>query len=140
MQFYKPDDKEVSYGARKFWFEALNDPGASQMIHLKNLMLSEPYLERIPDQSLIADDQGEKYNYLAATRGKEYAFIYTCTGRNMNISMGLISGKEVKASWFDPKDGSRQQIGIFENEGVQEFDPPGEVRNGNDWVLILKSI
>jgi hypothetical protein len=138
MQFYKPGDTIVSYGARKYWTEALNDPGASQMIHLKRLILSKPYLERKPDQSLIADEQGEKYNYLVATRGNNYAFIYTYTGRTMKISMGKINGDNVRATWFDPRTGSYQEIGTYENSGMLEFDPPGTVANGNDWVLQLE--
>ena len=140
MQFYKPGDTEAAYGAKKFWFEAINDPGASQMVYLKNLILSKSYFERIPDQSLIAGEKEEKYNYLAATRGKDYALIYTFTGKIIKINMGLISGEEVKASWFNPRDGKQQEIGVFENSGIQEFDPPGEVVNGNDWVLILDSV
>lgn len=138
MQFHKPEDTIVSYGSRKYWTEAINDPGAPQMIHLKRLMLSKPYLERIPDQSLIADEQGEKYNYLIATRGKDYAFIYTYTGRTMKINMGKISGEKVKASWFDPRTGGYQEIGIFENKGILELDPPGVTMDGNDWVLVLE--
>jgi len=140
MQFHKPGETIVSYGSRKYWTEAINDPGASQMIYLKRLMLSKPYLERIPDQSLIGGGQGEKYNYLVATRGKDYAFIYTYTGRTMKINMGKIIGEKVKASWFDPRNGSYTEIGTIDNAGILEFDPPGNVMNGNDWVLVLEGV
>lgn len=53
MQFYRP-----GYGPAYFadtpWWEALDFPGFSQMQHLKHLMLTFPYEERIPDQSVIA--------------------------------------------------------------------------------------
>ena len=39
-----------SDGAEKPWYVVLNDPGFNQMKHLKNLMLSLPYFERVPDQ------------------------------------------------------------------------------------------
>ena len=110
------------------------------MIHLKNLMLSKPYFERIPDQSLIAGDQGQRYQYLAATRGNDYAFIYNYTGRVFKVNMGKISGKKIKASWFDPKNGNTISIGQVKNKGVKEFDPPGEEKEGNDWVLILENV
>lgn len=140
MQFNKPQDEAVAFGARNYWTEAINDPGASQMIHLKNLILSKPYFERIPDQTLIAGGQGVKYNYLVATRGNNYACIYTYTGRNILINMGIISGEKVRASWFNPREGTNREFGVFINSGIQEFDPPGEVKNGNDWVLILNSV
>src|SRR4051812_20543627 len=71
MQMHKPTDKGSAYGSKKYWYQALNDSGASQMVYLKKLMLSKPYFERLPDQSLVAG-QGEKYNYIAATRGPGY--------------------------------------------------------------------
>src|SRR5690606_24941028 len=48
-----------------------------------------------------------------------------------------IPGKEVKATWFNPRDGSKIETGNVSNTGVKEFDPPGQPEGGNDWVLIL---
>jgi hypothetical protein len=140
MQFYRLGDKGAAYGAKKYWTEAINDPGAGQMQFLKKLMLSRPFLERVPDQSLIAGENGQKYERLIATRGNDYAMIYTYTGRNIPVQMGKISGAKVKASWFKPADGTTTEIGEFENTGIHEFDAPGEPANGNDWVLILDSV
>ena len=138
MQMHKPTDKGSAYGSKRFWYNAINDSGATQMVHLKNLMLSKPYFERVPDQSIIAGSQGEKYNYIAATRGKDYAFIYTYTGKDFKVNMGKISGRRVSASWYSPRDGSTQSIGTFRNTGVKTFNPPGDPAEGNDWVLILQ--
>lgn len=139
MQMHKPTDKGSAYGSKKYWNKAIHDEGARQMVYVKQLMLSKPYFNRVPDQSLIAGEQGEKYNYLAATRGDDYAFIYNYTGRPFAVNMGKIKGDQVKATWFSPRDGSKQTIGSFVNRGVQNFDPPGETKDGNDWVLILES-
>ncbi|MFC5282778.1 glycoside hydrolase family 140 protein [Pedobacter alpinus] len=141
MQFYKPNEGSGAFGVRnwEYYTKAINDAGAGQMQHLKKLMLSKPYFERIPDQSIIAN-QKEKHNYLVATKGKDYAFIYTWTGRDLEINMGKIEGENVKASWFKPADGSETAIGEFENKGTKSFNPPGTVKDGNDWVLILESI
>ncbi len=139
MQFYNPADKGSAYGAKEYWTEAINDPGAKQMIWLKKLILSRPYFERIPDQTLIAGENGEKYNYLIATRGKDYAFVYTWTGRNIPVSMGKIEGTNVDAEWYNPRNGETIKIGKIANTGTHEFDPPGEEKNGNDWVLVLDS-
>lgn len=139
MQMHQPTDKTSAYGSKELWSSAINAPGAGQMVHLKNLMLSRPFFERVPDQSLIAGQNGEKYNRLLATRGKDYAFIYSYTGRNIPVAMGKIEGDKVKASWFNPRDGKTTEIGEFDNKGVHSFDPPGEEKEGNDWVLILDS-
>ncbi|WP_426295519.1 glycoside hydrolase family 140 protein [Dyadobacter endophyticus] len=119
------------------WEEAIDDPGAGQMIHLKNLMHSKPYFERVPDQSLLAEN-GERYDRLLATRGKDYALIYTWNGRVMKINMGKIGGAKLNASWYDPRTGQTRVLGKITNRGIKTFDPPGEVRNGNDWVLVLE--
>ena len=137
MQFHKEGDTDSAYGVKDTWEKALNAPGASEMIYLKQLMLSRPYFERIPAQNLIAGEQKEKYDYIAATMGKKYAFIYTWNGSVLNINLSKIKGSEFKASWYNPRNGTSAPIGSFKNEGIKVFDPPGERENGNDRVLVL---
>lgn len=140
MQMHSTKDTTSAYGSSETWDSAINAPGAGQMQHLKNLMLSrDNYFERIPDQSLIAEN-GEKYNRLIATRTDNYAFIYNYNGREMKINMGKIKGDKVKASWFNPRNGETTEIGEVDNKGVQTFQPEGGQKDGNDWVLILDSI
>lgn len=133
MQMLRPSDKGSAYGARTPWFKAIDDAGAGQMIHLKQLMLSRPYFDRVPDQSLIADE-GKRYDHLVATRGKDYAFIYTYTGRNFTLNNTV---KYQKASWYNPRTGETTAIAA---SASLNFDPPGEPRPGNDWVLILDKL
>jgi hypothetical protein len=137
MQFHKKNDKESSYGVKENWDVALNDPGASQMKYLKQLMLSRPYLDRIPAQDLISGKQGEKYDYLAATEGKDYAFIYTYDGNTMNINLEKLHSNRIKASWYNPRNGLYTEIGNYEAKGIKTFNPPDGKSDGNDWVLIL---
>ncbi|GAB4024620.1 glycoside hydrolase family 140 protein [Spirosoma gilvum] len=137
MQMYKKTDKETSFGPIDTWDKALDAPGASQMIHLKNLLLEHSFFDRVPDQSLIAN-QGNRYDYLVASRGPDYALVYTYTGRNIRLNMGKISGDTVTASWYSPRDGQTTAIGDVANTGVQEFNPPADPKNGNDWVLVIQ--
>lgn len=128
------------YGTKQDWKNAINDPGAGQMQWLKKLVLSKPYFDRIPDQDLVVSKQGERYERIVATRGKDYAFVYTYTGRVIEIQMGRIAGQQVKASWFNPRNGSTQLIGQFQNQGTKLFQPIGKQEAGNDWVLVLETI
>ncbi|MEO9474384.1 MAG: glycoside hydrolase family 140 protein [Cyclobacteriaceae bacterium] len=139
MQFYNEGDEKKAYGAKSDWRKALDYLGAEQMRYLKDLMLSKSYFDRVPDKALVAD-QGKRYEYQVGTKGKRYALIYTYTGRDILANMGRIEGEKVSASWFDPRTGSIQAIGVFDNQGQISFDPPGEPENGNDWVLVLESI
>lgn len=138
MQMYKTTDEKPAYGPRDPWNIALNAAGAGQMVYLKNLMLSRSYFDRVPDQSIIAGTNGEKYERVIATRGDNYIMVYTYTGKDFELNMGKIAGNEVNATWFDPRTGKTSVIGKIKNTGVAKFNPPGEPKNGNDWVLILE--
>jgi hypothetical protein len=140
MQMHKPTDKGSAYGSKEYWYQSITDPGATEMVYLKKLMLSRPYMERVPDLSLIADGQGERYDRLLATRGKKYAFIYTYTGRDMDINAEKLEGSKIKASWYNPRNGQITGIGMFNKSNLLKFNPPGEKKDGNDWVLILDAI
>jgi hypothetical protein len=62
------------------WYDAIDDPGAGQMQHLKRLILSRPYFDRLAAQELVAGDIGTRYDRILATRGQSYAMFYTYTG------------------------------------------------------------
>lgn len=140
MQMHKPTDKGSAYGSKSFWYNSINDPGAMQMKYLKELMLSRPYLERVPAQSMIVGDAGSKYDHIIATRGDKYAFVYTYNGRDFALNTSVLSGAKVKASWFNPRNGNVTVAGTMNKSKLMKFDPPGEKKDGNDWVLILDAI
>jgi len=137
MQMHKPNSGEGNYGVRNYWYEAIDDPGAGQMQHLKTLVLSRPFFERVFDPSIISGKNGNKYDYVIATRGESYIFVYTYTGREFDVSMDKITGEKVKAWWYNPRNGEADFLGYFENKDVRHFYPPGLKKKGNDWVLVL---
>jgi hypothetical protein len=133
-QMNKESGKNIN-GPLGPWHQAIHLPGAGQMSHVRALMESRPMLVRIPDQSLVtaAHSGGER---IQATRGADYAFIYSTAGLPIQVHMGKISGRKIQASWFDPRTGHAFAIGTFKNAGTREFIPPSQGRD-NDWVLIL---
>lgn len=137
MQMHRPNDKDNNYGVYNYWYEGMQAPGSGQMQYVKDLMLSRSYFDRVPDQSLIAGEAGEKYDRIMATRGHNYALFYTYTGRTIPVKMNKLTGKSSRASWYNPRDGKYTEAGTFENKGVHAFDAPGDVKEGNDWVLVL---
>src|SRR3546814_19045304 len=80
------------------------------MRHLKRLMLSRPYFERVPDQSLILDN-GVRYDRVLATRGRDYAMAYSYTGRPFRVRLGAIEGQRVSAAWYSPRPGETKATG-----------------------------
>ncbi len=133
MQMHKPGDTDASYGVRECWCDEINAAGAVQMQHLKNLILGRPFFERVNDQSVIAGQNGTRYERVTATRGASYLFAYTYNGHPFQIRMGAISGKQVQAFWYDPRNGQATSIGNLTNQGVRTFTPP----EATDWVLVL---
>jgi hypothetical protein len=124
-------------GAKFSFFEALDAEGAFEMQYVKNLILSRPYFERVNDQSIVASDEGEKYDRILVSRGNDYLMAYTHTGRDFTVQMGKISGEKVNAWWYDTRTGEAYNIGEYKNTGTATFNPPGTKFNGNDWVLVL---
>ena len=126
------------------WNEAIHQPGAAQMQHAKNLMLSRPFFTRIPDDSVIVTDRvttsvpgAGRYRFSATrdTNGS-YAMVYAPAGRKFKVNMDKIAGPKIMAWWYNPRDGKASVIGVFDNKGHREFNPPtpGEQL---DWVLVL---
>ncbi|MFC1558676.1 glycoside hydrolase family 140 protein [candidate division KSB1 bacterium] len=121
-------------------------PGAFDMRHLKDLMLSRPYFSRIPDLSLI-DESGPGKGHLQCTKDTDgnYAFIYFPMGTiSLKIYVSKLSGKKINAWWYSPRDGK-----VYDNDGKltnapflvfdkkdREFDPPRNTET-EDWILIL---
>jgi hypothetical protein len=134
MQMLKPG-VTGAYGATKYWYDALNDPGFSQMKYLKKLILSFPFFERIPDQSIIVGTNGVQHDRLIATRGNDYLFVYNYTGIKMNIDLTRISGEKKKAWWYNPRNGELEYIGIFDSM-VASFQHNKSGTEDNDYVLI----
>ncbi len=66
-QMYAPSRKPISH-ARTPWYEAMDLPGAWDMLHVRNLLLSRPFLGRVPDQSLIVGNPGTGGDHVRATR------------------------------------------------------------------------
>jgi len=126
------------------WYEAIDQPGAFQMMYGRLLMESRPFLTRIPDNTIIVTDRiassipgNGSYRYVA-TRDEAgtYAMIYVPVGRKFSVRMDAIKGKEVAAWWFNPRNGDAKEIGKYANSGIQIFTTPTPGEN-LDWILVL---
>jgi len=139
-QMYAPGRQPISW-AHHYWYESLDLWGARDMQHVKNLMLSRPYLNRVPDQSIVVSEIGEGDAHVRATRDSQgsYAFIYSPLGQPVTVNLEKLSGEKVKAWWYDPRHGTANQIDVFPKKGTREFKPPIQGK-GNDWVLVLDDV
>lgn len=117
MQMLKPG-YPTSYGDAgdvKTWYQALNDPGFNQMQYLSQLILTFPYFERVPDQSIIQDN-GKQYERLIATRGADYLLVYNYTSRPMKLDLTKISGQKKRVWWFNAGTGALRYLGEYDSK------------------------
>jgi hypothetical protein len=122
--------------ARHNWYDVLDLPGAFELIHARRLIESRPFLSRVPDQSLIVPAYFPETDYVVATRGDGYVFVYFPTGWSADIRLDKIGAKTLNAIWFDPRKGETKLFETIPGTGIRKFTPPTSGR-GNDWVLIL---
>lgn len=136
-QMYTTDRKGIN-GPLRPWTESLDLPMANQVGHLKNLMLSRPFLTRIPDQSIIAEIQDDTNGYVIATRDEKgtYAMIYFPTGKQTHLNLDGLKGDLFKSWWYDPRTGNAYR-GEDLNDTVQVTIKPPTQGPGNDWVLVI---
>jgi hypothetical protein len=137
-QMYSPNREAVN-APHIFWQQALDLPGAKQMKFLRRLIESRPFFERIPDQSLIVENNLPAYERIQASRGNDYAFIYSAIGKSFTLNLGKLSGSQLIGYWYNPKNGEVKDAGSFENKGTKLMAPP-TTGYGQDWVLILDDV
>jgi Putative collagen-binding domain of a collagenase len=51
--------------------------------------------------------------------------------------MDKLSGKKIKAQWYDPRKGTWASIGDYPNTGIRDFAAPSSGKQ-SDWVLVLE--
>lgn len=134
-QMLAPGRTPVGF-ARNSWQSDLDLPGAGDMLSLRRLMESRPIKERIPFQELIANKYMPEIDYIVATKGRNYAFVYIPTGWGASVNLEKLGWPESVVWWFNPRTGESSKLKEITNKGIQEFRPEKGGR-GNDWVLVI---
>jgi hypothetical protein len=150
-QMWSRDRQPITF-AMPPWDEAILRPGATQMIHLKQLMLERSYLTRVPAQEILPDVEPisaevgdiEEFRiiparaaYPVATRCREgsYALIYfPLAEQTLRIDARSLR-TPLNAWWFDPRNGKRHPAGKHPADLLTFTSPIA----GPDWVLILEA-
>jgi hypothetical protein len=133
-----------------YWYEALEHEGGNQMVHVRNLFESRPFInpERIPDQSILADPSDSTDEHIQCARAADFSYwiIYVTNGREFSLYTDKLANPEYRGWWYDPRTGEclgadssliRRPFRIDTGTGPCHFDPPGTPGEGNDWILVL---
>ncbi|MEA3462853.1 MAG: DUF4038 domain-containing protein, partial [Bacteroidota bacterium] len=146
------DDESSRIWPNRSWDEALESPGAGQLIHLRRLMESRPFLSRIPDQSLLSgDNPSHASDHIRVTRDgsiggsdASYIMVYLPYYRSFKINTSVIPGTRLKVWWYNPTSGYAFPQGIVDNDGEFEFSNWSnlikEGMGGPDWVVVIDDL
>ncbi len=139
-QMYQEGRQPINQPLRP-WKAALDLPMANQVRHLKDLMLSRPYLTRIPDQSIIVGSQQDDRNYVVATRDSlgSYAMVYFPTGRQTKLNLASLAGEKLISWWYDPRTGASFPADQLRKSNSILIEPPSS-GEGKDWVLVIDAV
>lgn len=120
------------------WRESMDRPGALSMKHLRNLFEARSFSLLVPDQSAIVGENLADSTHVRAAVASDGSFLiaYLSVGQPVTLKMDKISGKNINAWWYNPRDGKTGAAGNFSNTGTQTFIPPSSGAD-NDWVLVL---
>jgi hypothetical protein len=119
--------------------------GAWELGHMHDLMDSYDFSKFVPDNTLIASEPSSyldiETNMVLGTRSTDNkrAYIYTTRGRSFTAALSKINANDkVIAKWFNPRTGEYTYIGEYSKVNTL-FDPPGNIADDNDWVLVLEA-
>jgi len=135
---YKDADGPFPKDGFQHWRAAMAYEGSTQVGYMRRLFELRPWHKLVPAQSILVSDEGEGSDRVVAARAEDGSFIiaYLPTGKPVAIKMDSLSGKSVKARWYDPRSGSWREIGEYPNTGTREFAAPAQGPR-SDWVLVL---
>ncbi len=135
---YKDADGPFPRNGFRHWRTALAYEGARQVGLMRHFFELRPWHRLVPDQSVLSSGQGEGEGHVRAARAEDgsFAVAYLPRGGKVGVRLDRLTGKRVKARWFDPRDGKWSEAGEFPGAGSREFAALS-AGDRDDWVLVL---
>jgi hypothetical protein len=136
---YEDSDGPFPKNGFQHWRKAMAYEGSRQVGYMRRLFELRPWYELVPDQGLVIAGRGEGEELVRAARAVDgsFAIVYVPYGRPVGVKMDRISGKTVKAQWYDPRKGTWRLIGEYPNTVARDFTAPTRGEK-EDWVLVLE--
>lgn len=133
----KKDEPVGAYGAVKTWREGMRDEGYNQMRYLRRLMEMLPYHELVPDQSIVAGENGQRYERVVAARGDDWMLLYTYTNSPFTVNLDKINGVKKRVWWYDVTSGKFEPAGEYASSQATFRYAAAPEGPGNDRVLLV---
>lgn len=144
-QMYDPNKATGINRPLMSWRDALNQPGAGQMIFARRLIESRPYFTRQPATDCVLETGqitsampgNGMYRFVATgDADRSYVMIYVPAGREFTVKREALDASEIKAWWYNPRTGKATSLGTYKNDKDKVYisPTPGE---SIDWILVL---
>ncbi len=139
-QFWSEREEKINH-ADRYWTEALDRPGAFQVGYLRRLIESRPFADRIPDQTIIVNGQGEKGQHIRAFRdgAGSYLMVYIPQGRTITVDVSSLQAGPLRGWWFNPATAETTDIGPLKRTHSLKLTTPTQGFE-NDWVLVIERV
>lgn len=143
-QMHRPGDPPKLPPVSLHWDQAIDLPGAGQVQHLKHLMLSRPYFDRIPDQApLMGHDKRGRSVHLRATRDgtplmddATYLMVYGAfADRWTKVRTACIAAPRLRIWLYNPATGEAALHAEVDNPGIYTYAV--QQTWGPDFVLVF---
>jgi len=130
----------------KDWKEALNTIAVTQLHHITTLLYAYPYLERIPDQSLVMVGQGDSVvnkvqvmrDGTIGTKDASYLMAYISSPKEVTLKTDVIKSTKLNIYWFDPATGLSEVVQLnANNTGTYRS---AKKTDGHDMVLVINDV
>jgi len=139
-QMYAPG-RQPACEARLPWRDCMQLPGAWDMGHLRDLLLSRPFPSLEPCQELLVGPAHHGAERIQAARSADgsWAVVYSAGGKGITIDPATLAGDRFRAWWFCPRSGAPTCIGEVARQASLGFTPPSEGQD-QDWVLVIDDV
>ncbi len=123
------------------WRESMDRPGADDMRHVRKLFEARDFSKLVPDQSVVYGNNPKDSTHIRAAVARDGSFllVYLSVGQPVRVTMSKISGDTLRATWYNPREGTTTAAGEFAPSGFVTVTPPTSGKD-NDWVLILDDV
>lgn len=134
-----PGQKDNPEYVFKNWQPLMNTEGMLEMQFCFNLFQSRNWYQLVPDttNAVITEGRGRygSINYVCAAQTADHStyIAYLPLGGTVSVNLDALQVKNVKAWWYDPRNGEALAIGTFPARGTKEFN----AFTSEDWVLVI---
>jgi hypothetical protein len=109
------------------WVQGLHRPGATQVIHLRRLMESRPFHDRVRDAAMVVEAPQGGGLHVEATRDRvgTYALVYfPLNDLEITLDLGALGGGALRGWWYDPRTGFAEALALPPGAGRRVVRSP----------------